>query len=450
MEQRRASPESREILANSRCFADVSPDVLDRMFSCMHERSYEAGEVIMRQGAAGDFLLVLIEGRAHARVRHADGETREVGSFGPTEVAGELALLTNEPRTADVIADRPVRALALPIDAFQGLAMSHPEVGIVLTYLVAARLGKTTHDGLGGKVVGDYRIRRCVGRGGMAIVYEAEPVGGGDSVALKMMSHRLVYEPGALSRFRREAKIVASLRHDNVAQLYGRFSAYNTQFLVLEFCDGPTLKGVIKANGPIPEPEARLILGQLARGLRYVHAQGVIHRDLKPGNVMLNRRGEVKLTDFGLAKPEMTIATESATREGALIGTPWYMSPEHLAGEQLDARADIYALACLAFELLHGRSIFTSNSFLELAQEKLQLEVPQAARIGGGVSDEMHDFIARGLQVKPDDRTVSLGQLEAWSGAVPAKLCRSAPGGEQPDPTARTITRPMPPPDLDL
>ncbi len=412
-------PAARERLGRARPFSKMGPEVVDRIFSCMRERRYRRGETLIRQGDEGDCLLVLLQGTVRVDVRDPAGESHEVGRAGPGEVLGELALLTREKRSADVVAESAVHALTLSAGDFDGLALRHPELGILLTHLVAERLGQTARDGLGGKRVGRYRIRRCVGRGGMAIVYEAEDLDSGRTVALKMMSHRLLYEPDVLTRFRREADIAATLHHENIAEMYGRFQAYNTWFLVIEFCDGPTLADVILRHGGLAETQVRAILGQLARALVYIHARNVVHRDLKPGNVMLTRDGVVKLMDFGLARPPVRpLDEQTVTRPGIPIGTPVYMAPEQLFAEDCDARVDIYALACIAYELLTGRHCFRGMSFRELVTEKLSPQLPAAQDIGGGISDEMYAVLEQGLRSRKEERLAALAAVAAWAAPV--------------------------------
>jgi serine/threonine protein kinase len=329
-----------------------------------------------------------------------------------------MALITGESRGADVVAREPVEALALDAEEFHRLARKHPALGIVLTNLIADRLGRADWDILGGKIFEGYEILQCVGRGGMAIVYEARETAHDRRVALKMMSHRLVYDVASLSRFSQEADIVQGLEHENIARLFGRFSAYGTHLLVMEFIDGPGLDQLVKKHKAMTEEHVRPIVGQLASALGYVHERNLLHRDLKPSNVMLTREGTVKLMDFGLAKPLLNLDDRTITHEHALIGTPSYMAPEQLSGEDLDRSVDVYGLACLAYTLLAGRRLFDSKSLLELARSKLATSIPPAEEIGGGISSEMHEFLCRGLQPAREDRLSSVDGLIHWARPV--------------------------------
>ncbi|HEX4931597.1 MAG TPA: cyclic nucleotide-binding serine/threonine-protein kinase, partial [Gemmatimonadaceae bacterium] len=207
------------VLGESEPFRVLRKRLVDRIFEKTTERLYDAGETIIRQGEPGDALLVLLDGAARVVVQGHDGRRRPIAHVASGAVVGEMALLTDQPATADVVAVSEVRALALRNSDFQAVAGPNPEIAIVLTRLVADRLGVADYDGLGGKVLEGYRIVRCLGRGGMAVVYEAERVEDGERVALKMLSHRLIYDPGAVSRFEREAQIVQGLVHPNVVRL---------------------------------------------------------------------------------------------------------------------------------------------------------------------------------------------------------------------------------------
>ena len=163
------------------------------------------------------------------------------------EVLGEMALLTNEPRSATVVAVGPVRAWVLPADRFNELAAGHPKISLLLTLLLSSRLGRAQHDALTGKIFHGYRIRRRLGRGGMSVVYEADDADSGRRVALKMMSHRLLFDPKAHERFQLEADIVQSFDHINIAKTYGRFEAFRTSFIVMEYCEGISICDALKS-----------------------------------------------------------------------------------------------------------------------------------------------------------------------------------------------------------
>lgn len=410
-----ADPQGWNALQNCLALTTLPPIALQDLWAAATPRSFQQGDALMSQGDPAEGLLIILDGTAHAMLRSPDGDDRCIGRFSGGDLVGEMALVTRAPRSATVIADSPVRALLVPTREFDRLAARHLELGVVLTELVAERLGRGANDGFGGKQVEGFRILRCAGRGGMSVVYRALEDATGELVALKMMSYRLIYDSGALARFRQEAEIVRGLQHDNIAHLKRLFPAYNTYFLVMEFCEGVDLARWVSSRGRLPESQVRPILGQLARALEYVHRRGFVHRDLKPGNVMITRDGEVKLTDFGIAVPEVVVVDQLATGRQAMMGTPAFMAPEQMEGRPLDRRTDIYALACLAFELLTGHHLFSAPSIAELVQQKQTMSLPPAVEIGDGISAELFEFLQSALRVMPDERPASLAPLVAWA-----------------------------------
>jgi len=217
-----------------------------------------------------------------------------------------------------------------------------------------------------GNRLGVYEVTAKIGEGGMGEVYQARDATLDRDVALKVLPEAFTADPDRLVRFQREAKVLASLNHPNIGAIYGLEAAGDTQALVLELIEGPTLADRI-AEGPIPVDEAITIAKQIADALEAAHEQGIIHRDLKPANIKVRSDGTVKVLDFGLAKavtPEASgmSATESptmsltaATQMGMVIGTAAYMAPEQAKGKSVDKRADIWAFGVVLLEMLSGK-----------------------------------------------------------------------------------------------
>jgi len=377
----------------------------------MQLRQFRPGDALLRQGDPGDHLLVLVEGEADVIVTLPDERRNRVHIVKRGDVVGEMALLSGEPRDADVVARNGVLALLLPALAFEKLAQRHLELTVLLTALVEDRLEQKCLEG--------YRIRRTLGRGAMGVVYEAVREGSDERRALKMIGHRLAHDMDALARFEREAEIAESLDSDHVIRVFGRFSSHRTYFLIMELCDGPALDDVIRVNGAIPEAQVRAVVGQMAKGLVHIHSRGHLHRDIKPANVLLTRAGAVKLADLGLARP---ISDSNLTAAGTVVGTPAYMAPEQLGGKSLSEGVDLYATGCVAYELLTGRRLFDDNALAVLAERKRDFVLPEREKILPDLSEELYAFLRLSLQIEPDQRSVCLESVGGWAKPLDAEL----------------------------
>jgi serine/threonine protein kinase len=226
-----------------------------------------------------------------------------------------------------------------------------------------------------GKTVSHYRIIEKLGQGGMGEAFLAHDTTLDRKVALKFLPETFSGDPERLARFEREAKLLASLNHPNIATIYGLEQAEGRRFLAMELVEGETLAQQIE-RGPLPVDEALQVCRQIAEGLEAAHENGVIHRDLKPANVMITADNKVKILDLGLAKAlaaeSVTAAvtqsptiTEAMTHPGVILGTAAYMSPEQAKGKPVDKRADIWAFGCILYESLTGRRAFEGETISE-------------------------------------------------------------------------------------
>jgi hypothetical protein len=211
-----------------------------------------------------------------------------------------------------------------------------------------------------GTEIGAYRITRDIGRGGMGIVYLAEDTRLGRRVALKALPPDLAANPELRQRLRREARAAATIAHPAIATVYALEEIGEHLFIVSEYVEGETLRAAL-ARGPLPPPRALGIALQITRALCAAHDAGVVHRDLKPENILLTPAGDVKVVDFGIAHLEGSEATR-LTRAGAMLGTPAYMAPEQLLGNEIDGRADLYAFGVLLSEIVTGRHPLTGEA----------------------------------------------------------------------------------------
>ena len=400
-------------MAEESPFEQLPADVMQQIESRMHTQRFQPGEYLMKQGEPGTSLMVLVEGQVEVTVVSETGKPRLITRTDSCQVFGEMSLLAEEPRTANVVAKTPVVAQVLPAESFHELASQNASISVVLTKLISQRLGRAGRmDVLAGRTLGGYQIVGRLGRGGMAVVYEARDPVHNRPVALKMMSHRLVYDQAALDQFQCEANIIESFDHANITKMYGRFKAFHTFFTVMQYCDGITLRDVIQKNGPLPQPIVWGVLGQLASALKYAHSKGIVHRDIKPANVMVNRDGTVMLMDFGLAKPA---DDGQSSLLNLIVGTPRYMAPEQMVGGQVDQVSDYFAMGCVLYEMLVGEPLIPETDWLNLLRHHAGWKLPDFQKLYPGLDPALDEVLQGCLESDPLERRLPLDDLIAWA-----------------------------------
>ena len=270
-----------------------------------------------------------------------------------------------------------------------------------------------------GSTIGSYRILSELGEGGMGVVYRAQEILLDREVAIKALHPQITRDESRLQRFKSEAKALARLQHPNIATLYNFFEHEGVYYMVMEFIEGETLEDVVRQNGALPLRPALEIFNSGLRGFEHAHARGVIHRDIKPSNLMLTRDGEVKITDFGIARVK---GGGKLTQTGKLIGTLEYMSPEQVQGQEQDARSDIYSLGILLFELVTGKMPWSVTSDFDIMRAHLEVPAPPARSLIAELPPALDGVITRALNKKPDERFQNVGEMRAELEAIVNQL----------------------------
>jgi serine/threonine protein kinase len=257
--------------------------------------------------------------------------------------------------------------------------------------------------------VNGYRVLHRLGAGGMADVYLAFHEQLQRHVALKVMRADLAASKDHIQRFLQEARSAASLIHPNIVQVYDIGTWDKSHYIAQEYIAGNTLRSYIHRRGSLSQPEALSIMLQTAAALQKAASIGVVHRDIKPDNILLTPDGEVKVADFGLAR--VRTQNHGLTEIGVALGTPTYMSPEQIQGQAVDARSDLYSLGATAYEMLAGRPPFEGETALALALQHLQNAPPSLQELRPDLDVELFEIISRLLAKNPDDRFGSAADL---------------------------------------
>ena len=255
---------------------------------------------------------------------------------------------------------------------------------------------------------GRYRLERKLGGGGMADVWLAEDQELGRKVAIKMLHDRYANDTQFVERFRREATHAAGLSHPNVVSIFDRGEAGGSYYIVMEYVEGRTLKELIVTRGPCPVPVAISYVRQVLAALRYAHRNGIVHRDIKPHNVLVDHEGRVKVADFGIARAGSSQMTEA----GSIIGTAQYLSPEQARGAPVDESSDLYSTGILLFELLTGKVPFTGETPVEIAMKHLSQVPPAPSSVRSEVPHDLDLVVLRALAKEPADRYRSAKEMD--------------------------------------
>ena len=255
---------------------------------------------------------------------------------------------------------------------------------------------------------GRYRIIRKLGAGGMANVYLAEDQELGRRVAIKILNERHANDDQFVERFRREAKNAAGLSHPNIVSIYDRGEAEGTYYIAMEYLDGRSLKELIVGRGPAPVHVAIDYTRKILDALRFSHRNGIVHRDIKPHNVIVDAEGRVKVTDFGIARA----GTSQMTEVGSIIGTAQYLSPEQAKGAPVDQTSDLYSVGIVLYELLTGKVPFTGDSPVEIAMKHISAIPEPPSSLRPDIPEDLDLVVLRALAKTPEERYPSAEEMD--------------------------------------
>jgi eukaryotic-like serine/threonine-protein kinase len=284
---------------------------------------------------------------------------------------------------------------------------------------------------VGELIAGRYELQELVGSGGMSNVFRAYDRLLERSVAIKVLHDQFGRDDDYVERFRREARAVAQLAHPNIVTVIDRGEEDGRQFIVFEYVEGENLKALV-SNGPLPVDEAVRLGSQVARALGFAHSRGLVHRDVKPQNVLLNEDGQAKVTDFGIAR---SLDVHGVTQTGTVLGTSDYIAPEQARGQQVDQKTDVYSLGVVLFELLTGEVPYEGDNFVAVAMQHVNEPVPSVLEQRPDVPVRLARAVQQAMAKHPEERPEMedlVRELEACLGE----------NGSQPDEGVTRIVRP--------
>ncbi len=384
------------ILSGVKILQDLDAETVSEIARHTQLEQFHKDQLVVKAGEMGKRLYFIFDGLVEVQTPDIHGDVKSRITLKKGETIGEISLLSNSTNSADIVALSDTVTFYLDHQNFRQLIEELPDFAEAMSALMSSRM--VQNDNI--NRVGRYEIQGKLGEGNMATVFNAWDPDLEREVAIKMLKYKLAYDSKFLDQFEQEARIIASLHHPNIVNVFEVIDDFSTRFIVMEKLHGQDLSGLLKEKGAFSLTETREILAQLASALQYAHQHGehgIVHRDIKPSNVVIDRYGNIKLTDFGIASPPQD-------KEVNIEGTPSYLAPEVISGDKFDGRADIYALAVMAFHMLTSTLPFTASSLAKLLKMQVSQKAPDIRNTCSDIDDELAHFIESALSKEPDER----------------------------------------------
>ncbi len=366
----------------------------------MSLRNIKKGTRFINQGDKGEESYIIQHGSALVLVEK-QGEVYPVDHRGEGDILGMSALFTGEPRQAHVEAESDMAVWVINRNKLEEISTHNPDLLEFLTEIVADRFDSMRP--VADRTIGNYIASGIIGRGGNSIVYKGTHQTHGFPVAIKMMRHDLSIRADFLDNFRNEAKIISSLDHSGIVSVYDVEERFKTLFIVMERLEGELLRDRCKRLNTLPFDMAIDIILQVGRALDYAHQAGIVHRDINPDNIYIQKNSRVKLLDFGLACP---IGTDDYQYGGALP----YLAPELLDGFPANRQSDIYSLGITAYELMAGKRPYPEKSAATLIKLKQSTDIPDLSEKVRSLPNQFNRFISKSCIRVPHKRYQNMGQ----------------------------------------
>ncbi len=395
-------PADISFLINTRLLRFLPRQAICPLLNCLSLVRIEEGKRLITQGEEGKNLYIIQDGSCTASIEK-DGTIHTLSRMREGGVVGEMAVLTNESRSANVDADTELKMWELNRKHFEDIARKHPDLRTFLTEILTNRLETSNYSA--DRTIGKYLVQHKIGQGGYSILYQGIHQILKLPVAVKMMKHTLALEEEFIEKFRKEAEIIAKLNHRNIVKVYDIEEIYRTIFIIMEYMEGEPLESMLKRIGSIPIPQAVNFLTQICSGLGYAHEKDLVHLDIKPANIFVQADDEIKILDFGLARPP-------DLEEGSIFeGTIYYLAPEQIECDPVDQRTDIYSLGITAYEMIVGKRPYPEDNLAALLKMHQNQDIPDPAELVPDLPEGLRMFILKACQRDPNQRYQNIGEV---------------------------------------
>lgn len=374
----------------------------ESLFTRMSCRVIKSGTRFITQGEIRDSAFIIQRGSCLVLVEK-HGELHPVDHRGVGDIVGVTSILTSEPQTAHCEAETDMELWVMPASLLNDISSEHPELADFMTEIVANRFDSKRP--VADRTISKYMASDIIGRGAYSIVYKGLHEKLNMPVAIKMMKHDMALNEDFLANFKEEAKILAKLNHDNIVHVHDIEERYRTVFIIMEYLTGNTLKHLLKTTRRLPEERVINFLVQICSGLNLAHQNGIVHQDIKPGNIFILPNDQLKILDFGLACPTGS--------ENFLMGTPFYMSPEQVQCMPVDQRSDIYSLGLVVFRMITGKKPFEGKNHWRVMEARTEKEIPDPADLVPDISAPLREFILNACAREPDKRYQDVSEVIA-------------------------------------
>jgi eukaryotic-like serine/threonine-protein kinase len=375
-------------------------DAVVTLINNVFHRKVKAGDRFITQGEPGDACYLIQHGTCVARVEGA-GRLKTVARLREGSIVGEMALLTGEPRSAHVFAETDMALWGLTRAQYDSLVPQFPELRTFLTTVLTRWFD--TRKVIAERQIGKYSLTDVLGQGAFALVYKGRHRDLNMPVAIKMMRHDMAMEPDFVDGFRKEAQTIAGFSHENIVKIHDIEEKYRTVFIIMEYLEGRTLRQVLDIMLRLPPKKVVKYVRQICNGLDYAHRRGIVHMDIKPGNIFVLPDDNVKIVDFGLA---CTCGTETL-----MAGTPFYMAPEQIECLPVDIRADIFALGIMTYEMVAGERPFSEKDAWKVMDLHVTQDIPDPAETAADVPEPLRNMIIKACAREPARRYQNVAQI---------------------------------------